>query len=117
MSSLAYHRAATYDEFTKALLDQNDAERIRLEASMIKVQEIFLDTQEIALAQGVILDRMDVQTTQAVGHTSKAVEELEVADRRLRRKKYCVCSVMVLTVLGTVLVIAALSVLIKLPIA
>lgn len=103
---------AGHDEFTRGLLEENDTERLRLAESMQKVNEMFVDTQKIALEQGAALDRIDINCTQAVGHTAKAVEQLEITDRRQRSKKFCVCSMMVLAVVGSVALIVCLSVLV-----
>jgi t-SNARE complex subunit (syntaxin) len=101
-----------HDEFTRALLAGNDEERLRLAGSMEKVNEMFKDTQQIATEQGEMLDRIDVHTSEAVGHTKKAVEQLEITDQRQRNKKFCVCSVMVMTVVGVVALIVVLTVIV-----
>lgn len=98
-----------YDDFTRSLLAEQDAERVRIEASMTMVSEMFVDTQMITLEQGKVLDRIDLHTGMALGHSQKAVEQLEITDRRQRNKKFCVCSVMVLTVVGTVALIICLT--------
>lgn len=98
-----------HDEFTRSLLAGHDEERFRLARSMENVKEMFKDTQQIATDQGEMLDRIDVHTSDAVGHTKKVGEQLQITDQRQRKKKCCVCSVMVLTVIGVVALIVVLT--------
>ncbi len=76
-------------EAKRALQDIQDrhADIVKIEKSVIELQQLFMDMSVLVAAQGEMLDHVEIQVNNAVADTEKGVDALKDAVKYQKRSR------------------------------
>lgn len=94
-------------EARKALEDIQSKHRevIKIEKSILELQQLFMDMAVLVASQGEIIDQIAVHVDNAVNDTDKGVEHLTKAVKTQKKTRKKMCIIMFLLIIGVVLVV------------
>ena len=79
------------------LLEKRHSEFVRLEKGISEINEMFIDLSHLVEAQGEVVDRIDLQVSQATDHVQAGRQQLREAERSqksARRKKFILAAIL-----------------------
>ncbi|KAL2915198.1 hypothetical protein HK105_205305 [Polyrhizophydium stewartii] len=84
---------------------------VRIEKSILELQQLFMDMAVLVAAQGEIIDQIAVHIDNAANDTEQGVQALSQATKLQKKSRKKMCIIVVFIVIGIVLVIAIPSML------